>query len=644
MLDTSDILDLNKPHITGRIITAPRGCTFPELISVPSSSNILVLSAEDMGKNSIAIDNMDIPVFSGDNVQYAGQPIIAVFGNDTDSTEQICKQIKIEYSDVDYQQRKTDVFKTDTYKWGISEPQSENYKTVTSTFVQKRYTISLMSCSRILAAKDDDGNIHVMAASQWPAHVRRSVASVLEIPPSKVIIHESRFFSNQDQLLFLPSFGAAIAAVAAVRTGKLTELVMPMMSTQPEVEITTSTVVDKNGKPIFQKSIVKADLGAFPFYADEYIKSIFAGCCSVYKLQGLEIEVSIIKSSLSPAVFFGDLGFSTALTATEKHYSKLAVEVGKVPSVWKIENCGGVNEKIRTTDLSDKLPGMIEQCSEAAEFNRLFSIYSQPSLSGANLTSYLGYRRGVGIACGDGIQGLSNSEPELHNFKAEMILYEGGRLEIVGGVAFKRSMIDICSDIVLSILDLKRENIVFRNTDSENKLDMGPYALSRSICFFPQAVLDGCKRIAKELKKKTKSFPISVSIGKVQIKKGEALFNSHACGCLALSVEIDPVLLVPRVTKVWSRLYMGKVFDMVRLKHKAIRKIISAVQDVFPSYDSSFDIDLEVESNPDIMTGSVSSLLSGLTKSAAAEAIEQALGRPVEKLPLTADDITEVEA
>ena len=111
MLDTSDILDLNKPHITGRIITAPRGCTFPELISVPSSSNILVLSAEDMGKNSIAIDNMDIPVFSGDNVQYAGQPIIAVFGNDTDSTEQICKQIKIEYSDVDYQQRKVDVLK-----------------------------------------------------------------------------------------------------------------------------------------------------------------------------------------------------------------------------------------------------------------------------------------------------------------------------------------------------------------------------------------------------------------------------------------------------------------------------------------------------------------------------------------------------
>ena len=643
MLDTSDILDLNRPHMTGRIISAPRGCTTPELISVPSSGKILVLSAEDMGKNRIEIDKMQIPVLAGETIDFDNQPLIAVFGNDTDSTENICRQIRIEYSDVDYQQRKRDPYKTDTYKWGISEPQSEEFKTVTSTFVQKRYSQSLMSCSRILAAKDEEDNIHIMAASQWPAHVRRSVASILEIPPSKVIMHESRFISSQDQLLFLPSFGAAIAAVAAVRTGKLMELVMPMTSTQPEIEITTSTVVDKKGRPVFQKSVATADLGAFPFYADEYIKSIFVGCNSVYKLQGLEIEVTIKCSALSPAVFFGDLGFSTALAATEKHYSKVAVETGAVPSAWKTENCGGVNEKLRTTDLKEELPGMIEQCSEVSEFNRLFSIYSQPSLPGAHLTSYLGYRRGVGIACGDGIQGLTNVEPELHNFKAEMILYEGGRLEIVGGVAFKRSMIDICSDIILSILDLKRENIVFRNTDSENKLDMGPYALSRSICFFPQAVMDGCRRLAKDLKKRGKTFPIRESIGKIQPKKDAALFNSHACGSLALSVEIDPVLLVPRVTKVWARLSMGKVFDMVRLKHKAIRKIISAVHEVFPGYDSSFDIDLEVETNPDIMPGSVSSLLSGLTKSAAAEAIGQALGRPVEKLPLTADDITEVE-
>ena len=643
MLDTSDILDLNRPHMTGRIISAPRSCTTAELISVPSHGNILVLSAEDMGKNLIEIDGMKIPVLAGENIVFDNQPLIAVFGNDTDSTENICRNIRIEYSDVDYEQRKINVFKADSFKWGISEPHGENYRTFTSTFVQKRYEQPLMSCSRILAAKDEEDNVHIMAASQWPAHVRKSVASVLDIPASKVIIHESRFYSSQDQLLFLPSFAAAIAAVAAVRTGKLMELVMPMYSTQPEIEITTSTTVDEEGRPVFQKSVAMANLGVFPFYADEYIKSIYEGCNTVYKLKGLEVDVTINKSALSPAVFFGDLGFSTALTATEKHYSKLAVKLGTIPSAWKKSNCGGEIPELRTSDMKNDVAALIEQCAEISEFNRLFSIYSQPALSKANLTSFLGYRRGVGISCGEGIQGLSNHEPELSHFKAEMVLYAGGRLEIVGGVAFKRSMMDICSDIVLSILDLKRENIVFRNTDAENKLDMGPYALSRSICFFPQAVMDGCRRIAKDLKKKDRKFPIREPIGKISAKKNASLFNSHACGCLALSVEIDPVLLVPRVTKVWSRLSVGKVFDMVRLKHKAVRKIISAVQEVFPGYDSSFDIDLEVESNPDLLPGSVSSLLSALTKSAAAEAIELALGKPVEHLPLTADDITEAE-
>lgn len=643
MLDTSDILDLNRPHMTGRIISAPRSCTTAELISVPSQGKTLVLSAEDMGTNCIEIDGMKVPVLAGENIVYDNQPLIAVFGNDTDSTERICNNIKIEYSDVDYEQRKVNAFKTDSYKWGIEEPHGDNYRTFTSTFVQKRYSQSLMSCNRILAAKDEEDNVHIMAASQWPAHVRKSVAAVLDIPASKVIIHESRFFSSQDQLLFLPSFAAAIAAVAAVRTGKLMELVVPMYSTQPEIEIITSTTVDEEGSPVFQKSIATANLGAFPFYADEYIKSILEGCNPVYKLKGLEIDVTINRSPLSPAVFFGDLGFSTALTATEKHYSKLAVQMGTIPSEWKKANCGGEIPALRTSDMKDNMAALIGQCADISEFNRLFSIFSQPALPKANLTSFLGYRRGVGIACGEGIQGLSNHEPELSHFMAEMVLYAGGRLEIVGGVAFKRSMMDICSDVVLSILDLKRENIVFRNTDTDNKLDMGPYALSRSICFFPQAVMDGCRRIAKTLKKKDKKFPIREPIGKITVKKNSSLFNSHACGCLALSVEIDPVLLVPRVTKVWSRLSMGKVFDMVRLKHKAMRKIISAVQEVFPGYDSSFDIDIEIESNPDLLPGSVSSLLSALTKSAATEAIELALGKPVEHLPLTADDITEAE-
>jgi len=642
MLDTSDILNLNRPHMTGRIITAPKGCTSARSISVPSQGNILVLSAEDMGKNRIEIDKMMIPVLAGDTIDYAGQPIIAVFGNDTDSTEQICRQIKIDYSDVDEEKDRTEVFKEDSFKWGIKEPQGEEYKTVTTTFKETRHSETLMSCTRILAAKDEEDNVHIMAPSQWPAHMRRSIATVLDVPTSKVIIHESRFYSSQDQLLFAPSFAASIAAVAAMKTGKLMELVLPMSSTQPEIEITTTTTLDAEGKPVFQKSVARADLGAFPYYANEFIKSIFAGCNPVYKVKGLEIDVTINKSPLSPAVFFGDLGFSVALTATEKHYSKVAVQSGKIPSLWKIENCGGEIEKLRTSDLTEKLPGTIEQCTEISEFSRLFSVYSQPSLSGSTLTSYLGYRRGVGIACGEGVQGLSNEEPELHRFQAEMVLYEGGRLEVVGGVAFKRSMVDICSDIVLSILDLKRENIVFRNTDEEDKLDMGPYALSRSICFFPQAVMDGCRLIAKKLKK-GEPFPIRESIGKVHKIQDQSLFNSHTCGCLALTVEIDPVLLVPKVNKVWARLSMGKVFDMVRLKHKAIRKIISAVQDVFPGYYSSFDIDLEVESDPSIMPGSVSSLLSGLTKSAATEAIELALGKPVEKMPLTADDITEAE-
>lgn len=639
MLDTADILNLNNPHMTGRIITAPAGGATLQRISVPAQDNVLVLSYADMGENTIEIDGMKIPVLAGDTADYDNQPVIAVFGNDDDSTDFLCRQIKIEYSPVPEGVREPVAFKTRSYTWGdCSEPEGEGFRTVRTTYTTKRYSSPLMNLTRILAAVSEDNKIHILVPSQWPGHVRRSVAAILNRPVADIIMHESRFYSKEDQLLFNPSFGACIAAVAAVRTGRLVELVLPMSSCHPAVEITTETVLDADNAPVIQRSLVKADLGAFPYYSEEFVRSIVAGCTPVYRLRGLEIEVHIEKTPLEPAVFFGDLGYSTALSATERQYSEVAGQTGADPSEWKAQFCGAVINEVRRSSVSDKISKVVNDCAEASNFRRLYSIYSQPELKNSFLSSFLGYNRGVGIACGEGIQGFSKHETSLPSYGAEFVLYEGGRLEVVGGAAFKQSMENIISDLILAELNLKRENIVYRSADEEGFADMGPHTLSRSVCFFPETITEGCRLIA-EAEKAGQPYPIRQKIRTYAAESRNTFFDSFTCGCLALSLEIDPVLLIPKVTKVWARLAVGRVYDIVRMKHKARRNIITAVNSLFSGSDNAFEIDIEIEEDPALPPGSVSSLLTGLTKAAAAEAIELALKKKIDRLPLSVADM-----
>lgn len=634
MPDVSDIFNIQNKHLVGRLIVAERVDAVISDISMPNAEHILVLSGADLKENRIRVGKVDIPVLSDEKIVYRRQPVLAVFAQDNDTLASFCSKINIVYTEGNGDSGKV---KENSATWSAGEfPETETGLTVISSkFHVKSFEKALLPEQRVLA-REVDGKLHIKIASQWPAHVKKSIAWATGMKEEDVIIHEGSVYSPDDQLLFWPSFAAVIAAQAAIRSGRLIEFNVPMLSIQPDIMFEISTGVSNDGQPVFQRTHVDVDLGAFPHYTAEYARSVVAGCIPIYHVPAQEVTIDLYSSSRAPGVFFGDLGYSMALAAVENHYSHLAGLTSN-PQDWKIEHSGAEIESVRQSDCKDMHAQVIRDCADASSFSRLYAAYSQKDIQKSYLTPMFSYSRGVGLAAGDGIQGFSSKNGELFGYSARMTLTEDNKVVISGSLAYKKAMVEIVKGIVHDNLGVPMEDIVFENLNEEMENDLGPYTLSRTVSFFPYTVEKACKNIILK-KGNGAALPLSEKLSFDKTDKN-ILFASHSCGAVSLELEVDPLLFELVIRKACIRLSVGKVYDLARLEYKAKQELATIVRKFFPCSDKYFDVDIVTVVNPEIRVGSVSSLIRGLTISAACRALGQALGCTVSEIPVTLEDI-----
>ncbi len=101
MPEQSELFDLTRKHLTGRLVTSTVSNGKIADISMPGENqfkHMLVLSAADFGLyGSLSVMDEELPFFAREEVNYKGQPVLAVFGYDTEDVELFCKQMKISY-------------------------------------------------------------------------------------------------------------------------------------------------------------------------------------------------------------------------------------------------------------------------------------------------------------------------------------------------------------------------------------------------------------------------------------------------------------------------------------------------------------------------------------------------------------------
>lgn len=649
MPEQSELFDLSKKHLVGRLITSTVSSGRIADISMPSEGqfqHMLVLSAADFGKNpSLDVMGDKFPFFASDEINYKGQPVLAVFSYDTEDLELFCKDLKISY------QIKQDSEDYDGKQYGDpfiwSSGNTDEYftpsaKTFKSQFEISPFSNTMLGDQKIYAVKKD-GQYHIRIASQWPIHVRKSVAKVMGCPIEDVILYPQPYYAPYDQLIIAPSVLACVAAMAAEQSGELVRLSSPMISWQPRITIQHETALSQEGVLLADRAECTIDIGAFPFFTSEICHNLLAGLVPVYPIKAADVTIKLIRSSSPPANFFGDLGFSMALAGTEVHFSQMAASLGLQPGIWKLNNVkdldnktAKIGESVKQSSDLERLGTSLKTIIDKSWYSRKYAANTQKRIAAMKMNPIINYSRGIGIAAGEGVMGFSQQFNASADYTLSVTMDENQKLTVNTGMHTDRSMIGIWKDVIRQFIDIPVEDIEFLDINAPEIVDMGPSTLSRKVGIVSSLLLKACSELSRKLS--FSRLPLTVTAN-YEAEFTDPFYFSSCIGAVAIDLHIDTVMLSPVIDNIWVNFHLGHVFDKNRLLSKARHTITTVLSDICPRSSAKCNIDIHIDQDGLFTASSLTAGLRGLTTAALVGALSQALGHQIHRIPVTSEDI-----
>lgn len=647
---------MNKATLLhGMVITSSVDAGRIDEIQLPElDTNFVLVTTRDIpGTNRVRVLDNAIPLLTSSEVSYRQQPILALFGFDTESV-----QLKSREINISYQLPSTDELKSGLATKGeglVSEPitlaygdmdasiNDENLKILERVYRFSGSDYNSHTTTRITADWEED-RLHLYTPTQWPSHVREAVSETTMIPKKKIIIHRLPFYAPHDEMLINPSILCSIASIAALKGNCPVELSCNIESFRPNLTISRKSWYFEDGRVQAEQIEVTVNQGCAPMFTEEMANQLIAGLVPIYPLSALSVSIRFTTDNTPPANFFGDLGYSDALASTESHFSSLAKATGYNPLSWRLKFASESPDhtQVIRCDKYAKLKELVTQVSERSDFQRKSAAYEMQRQMRVRLSTFFNYSRGVALACGAGISGFSSECRTLPQQAIQIQLNPNNKVEVNTSFYTNGSSAEIWKKIIAEELGVQEVDISFVE-EQKDLLDSGPSVLSANSGRMPQQVQRACALIKE--KRFVQPLPICESVisPKQPSTKG-SLFFSNCWVAVALELEINTVTLQPLVRSIWATVSLARIFDEQVLKSKIRHTIVTTLREngALLSNRKDFNIDISLSSDGNQISTSIASALKGVVTAAFISALEQALGTSVAKVPV--DGVTLLNA
>ncbi len=620
----------------------------------PLDHNYVLVAARDIpGTNRIRVLDNATALLTSAQISYRQQPILALFGYDSESVQLKSRDIEISYEESSSEEPSSNISTKSeqiasspfTYRYGNMEAgtSEESLVTMERTYHFNGSGYNNSNITRITVDLEDD-KLHVYMPTQWPAHVRETISEVTTFAKKRIIIHRLPFYAPHDEMLLGPTQLAAIASVAAIKAQGPVQLQSKIENYKPEFTIERKSWYFPDGKPQAESISVHVDQGSTPLFTEEFSNQLIAGLVPIYPLEALEVSITFMTSNKPPAHFFGDLGYCDALASTESHYSEIARLTGYTSYAWRLKFSSESSSHLPVIkfDKLAKLKDVITDVATRSDFQRKSAAYELQRNMKVRLSTFFNYSRGTALACAAGISGFSSECKSMSQQAVQVQLNPNNKVECNTSFYTNGASVEIWKQIICEELGVEKGNISFPSDDQE-MLDSGPSVLSANSGRMPQQIQKACAQIKE--KRFVQPLPICESVlhSRMGGAKG-SLFLSNSWVALALELEIQAVTLHPVVRNVWVSISTGRIYDEPALRSKIRHTIVSTLREggALLSSDKSFTIDIAIKAEGDQISSSITSALKGTVTAAYVSALRQALGAHIPKVPVTGEIILEV--
>lgn len=667
--------------------SCPRG-RIRELNAPPLPEGYAFFSAKDIpGDNVIPNVRTDMPAFAEDEVRYVGQPIGLLVGPDLKVIDQLLSQIQVDYQpqppiltldDAMAQQYPTiledgNLFDHNQINKGDLDAGWAQATTIVEETLNTGHQEHTYLETQGLVGYIEDGKVTIEGTMQCPWYVHHTMHTVLA--------------SDDVQVRQCPTGGAfggkedwpdVLAGPLAVAVNALKQPVRLILDRQEDIACTSKrhplrihyrTGLNDDGKIVAMEINVEVNGGAYFTLSGIVLQRSMSTATNVYDIPNVQVKGRAWALNTVPNGAFRGFGAPQNCFAMETHMSHLAKKVGQDPVAFKqahLLNSDSTSLTGAPMHQNLVLETMLEKITRSSGY-----LQKRASFGKAGDNQKL---RGIGMALfqhGCGFAGdledtlvkakvrlLKNSDDTLHIHASNTDIGQGLSL------TFRK--------IVSRTLNVPLETVNYYHPDTGIVPDSGPTVASRSIVIVGYLL----EKAAKKMKQNWCSG-LAQCIEEVYEKpdyhnwdQEKFIGNAYqvtSYGINALEVEIDPVTFEIKIVDAWGVFDIGKAIDPDVFKGQIDGGMVQAMgygsleklqltadgrfaQTTMADYTIPTSMDVphihsELVDNP-YDYGPLGAKGGGeLTHNGAAaalvNAVEHALGRSIQAIPVTPESLME---
>ncbi len=634
-------------------------------ISYPTLPNGMTLITADAipGRNELSILGGSMPVLASQTVGYLGEPILLLCGADERDLQAFAAAIEIRYFEEPPLRFDSPVPEQWFCDDGMEHGEVDKVLAEAFQVVEGEYSTSpgdqVASDAHGAVAQRTKDRFQITTPTQWPFHVRETVAAVLGLPADRVNVAVSAMSAHKDSRIWFSSLLAAHAALLADASGKIVKLVLQreeaarVVPRRASSRIQIRTGLDKDGIPTAQDIHIYLDGGAYPLMAGELLDRAILGTGGVYRAPNVRLSAHVVRTSGRPMGAFLGLGLAQGAFASETHASRIAELSQTDPFTWKRDNLitTGDNFAGGGTPASYPPEQLLRRAAELSDFRRKHAAYEMLKKRRDTIRERTQTLRGIGISIAFQGAGLHGKKEEDGSYGVTVRLEADGKLHIltsgvsIDGVARKQ-----WQDSAWRILGIERKNIICRELPTNDVPDSGPSAFSRNVTIIDILVARCCQTIAR--RRFRSGLPIEVRrtyrIPRAnrwsQTTKTGLPFPMLSWAAAVVETEVDPVTFETEIRGIWMPVACGELLNPANARRTVENAIFHALWWCSSTYGSSREpkIDnlppIEVEFiTPETrsVSGGVEELAGSVIPSAYVSAVAQATGRYFDSLPIT---------
>jgi CO/xanthine dehydrogenase Mo-binding subunit len=568
-----------------------------------------IITAKNIpGKNIFPDTNM--PILCSKNLSYIGEPVALLLGPDKSKLDEMafeCMVLADEENAVftceEAAQANNKPAAVREIKTGDTEDVFQKTgKIVTGSYVTGIQEHWYAEPTGAVTLYDNENNLTVKTATQWPYHVKRSVAGFLGIDQGTVNVEPTSLCLHMDGKLWFSSLVSCHAALGTFITKKPVRLILNREEDilyspkRCNSNIDIVSTIDEKGNITAAEIDISVNLGAHGVNSNEILDQVCLGSIGFYNIENLKIKARADTTNIPPQGPYSGFGLSQGFFALERHVSQIADMVNKDPAQWRIEhlNSGLV---LPANSPADRLSSeeLISNTVKMSDYARKWASYELLRQSFKGKKHEKGENpRGIGIAIGFQGNGLLYNVEDKGLYSVEVTLTKESILEIKTSINSSEDYARIWEKIVLQTISIKPGNV---RIVTDSAPDCGPSCASRNITAVTKLVEKCCLAIRKQRFHNPLPITVRRSIkpqngalwggrflppdGKVMDISG---FTRLGKACAVVEVSMDTVECIPKIRGVWMGVDGGKIISKNRAVRNITRSIVQALGWSFTEY------------------------------------------------------------